>query len=302
MGAHKNLDPMTKLTVCGREVMCLVDTGAKYSTVNEPLLLSDIAVRVAGFSGKAEEWPLSEFVPCQWNNLHFYHRFLVSTNCPVNLLGRDIMCELNVGLLMYPDRVEISFPNGQVQMCCTARNTSAQMLLGASEEAPEKTHMTIWWGKVPDCKAMPLWTTLSSWGPWISSLRHYETPADVLHCTMNCAITDDENYDILWTEFQRHCDDTGEHPLVELGDIFVAPDGIASEVKLSAPLEQLFVLGSGSAPHVTLKLAAGCEGKSLGPLIRSCLMLDDWVDINTDLSYSHSTDIYRIKHTSVTSL
>uniref|UniRef100_A0A3Q3IL89 ribonuclease H n=1 Tax=Monopterus albus TaxID=43700 RepID=A0A3Q3IL89_MONAL len=55
---------------------------------------------VIGFSSLKEEWPFSEAVPCRWNNLSFHHLFLLSPSCPVNLLARDILCSLNVTMMM----------------------------------------------------------------------------------------------------------------------------------------------------------------------------------------------------------
>lgn len=132
-----------------------------------------------------------------WNHLRFNHRFLISTQHPVNHLGRDILCDQNVGVLMFPDKVELTFPDGSMQTCATVRNTSTQVLLGASRDhEPDETNTTVWWGLIPDCKGcknMPLWSTLSSWEPWIDSLRHYEMTVEGLHCMMNSDLTDSEN-------------------------------------------------------------------------------------------------------------
>ena len=95
-----------KVMVNNREHTFMIDTGARYSTVNKPLPASKNIVLVTGFSGMKEEWPLSEKVPCEWNGLTFKHNFLLSPNCPVNLLARDILCSLNVSLSLTPNSVD----------------------------------------------------------------------------------------------------------------------------------------------------------------------------------------------------
>lgn len=53
--------------------MCMLDTGARYSTLNTPLPPSRNTLPVIGFSGNTEEWPLSTPVQYQWRTLTFEH-------------------------------------------------------------------------------------------------------------------------------------------------------------------------------------------------------------------------------------
>lgn len=101
--------------------MCLTDTGARFSTLDLLLSESEQSVLVKGFSGELERWPLSQRVNCTWNHLHFKHSFLVSEQYPVSLLGRDILCNHNVSILMFPDKAELIFPDGFVQTCATVK-------------------------------------------------------------------------------------------------------------------------------------------------------------------------------------
>lgn len=96
---------------------------------------------------------------------------------------------------------------------------------------------------------------------------------------MNCTFAGDDSYDELWVGLEKHCIEMGETSIVELGDIFISPLGVAVENKLQPPLSELYDSGSVASPHVTLKTAVGCEAKSLGPLLRASQLTNDWVNI-----------------------
>lgn len=62
------LEPLVKLTANGRDYMRIIDTGARYSTINTLLPPSRNTVHVGVFPGNTEERPLSKPVPCVWNS------------------------------------------------------------------------------------------------------------------------------------------------------------------------------------------------------------------------------------------
>uniref|UniRef100_A0A3Q3J830 ribonuclease H n=1 Tax=Monopterus albus TaxID=43700 RepID=A0A3Q3J830_MONAL len=57
------LEPLVRVTINGRDHLCLIDSGAMYSTLNSPLPRSQRTTSVISFSGLKEEWPFSEEVP-----------------------------------------------------------------------------------------------------------------------------------------------------------------------------------------------------------------------------------------------
>lgn len=283
----------------------MIDTGARYSTINTPLPPSTNTVPVVGFSGNTEEWPLSKPVPCIWNSLTFDHPFLLSQSRHVNLLARDILCSQNISLLMTPDYVEIHFPDGSVQRCATPKRAITQMVqtnVDTSASAVEQG-AEIWWGLIPHFVSTPLYDTFSLWLPWISVLHLYTDPVNPPHCTFHYHLDGDENYDMLWHGFVRQCQETGEHPVVDVCNIYVGPEGVAAAISLPDGLQVMYTLSDTAAPHVTLKVANGGEAKALGPMIKRCLAATDWIPTqHTHLLYSPSTQTYMIAHSSHTLL
>ena len=229
--------------------MCMIDTGARYSTLNSPLPLSKNTVPVVGFSGNTEEWPLSDPVPCKWNTLTFEHSFLLSPSCPVNLLARDIMCAQNVSLLMTPDYVDVTFPDGSVYRCATPRRAMRQMLQTVDLSDPVGTQKAeIWWGLISDFSSTPLHDIFSLWLPWISVLRLYTDPVDPPHCTFNYDLCGDENYDALWNGLWRSAinshyasNNKNNHDVMHQSFIQSHPPLSSMAVKFSPGVNQLIL-------------------------------------------------------------
>ena len=283
----------------------MIDTGARYSTLNTPLPLSQNTVPVVGFSGNTEEWPLSKPVSCLWNSLAFEHSFLLSPSCPVNLLARDIMCSQNISVLMTPEYVDITFQDGSAQRCATPKQAIRQLVqtTAGSPDSGSEGGAEIWWGLIPDFLSTPLHATFSSWLPWISVIRLHTNPVDPPHCTYYYELYGDENYDALWNGFVQQYLETGEEPCVEIRDIYVGPEGVAAAVSLPASMEILYALSDTSPPYITLQVTNGGEAKNLGPMVKRCLMAGDWSPTqNKNLRYSPSTQTYMITHVSHTTL
>ena len=89
-------EPRLTLTIEGREILFLVDTGATKSAIrkidfpNAPL--SHEQVKVVGVSCVAMVIPLSEQLRVEIGPLLAQHAFLMATDTPINLLGRDLLC------------------------------------------------------------------------------------------------------------------------------------------------------------------------------------------------------------------
>ena len=296
---------MINININNKEYQCLIDTGARYSTLNSPLPTSLGTVPVVGFSGKTEEWPLSEPVLCEWNGLKFYHEFLLAPRCPVNLVARDILCSLNVSLLLAPDYVDIKFPDGRIYRCATPKNALYQLtqtvVEGQAVEDPPDAE--IWWGLVTDSENTLLSDTAVKWSRWFDVMHTYRDPVDPMHCTFNYSLEGNDDYDVLWSGLEKHCQETDDCPVVRTGHIYVAKEGVAAEVVLPEELEVLYNLHDTAAPHITLKVAMEGDARNLGPMVKRCREARDWVPTQSSaLHYSHSLGVYRIVQTSDVSL
>ena len=294
-----------KVSIDRKEYLCMIDTGARYSTLNSPLPKSTSTVPVIGFSGVQEEWPLSEPVPCEWNGLTFRHEFLLSPSCPVNLIARDILCELNLSLLLTPDFVDVKFPDGKTYRCATPKKAMGQLTQLVTEGHVDDKSLPdaeIWWGLVTNPGETPLHETNIAWSKWFDIMHAYREPDDPMHCTFNYTLEGDDDYETLWSGLKKHCDETNDRPIVETGHIYVAKEGVAAEVQLSEELEMIYALGATAAPHITLKVAQEGDARNLGPMVKRAREATDWIPTQcSKLHYSPKFDVYRIEqHSSIT--
>jgi hypothetical protein len=91
-------------------VIFLLDSGACFSVLPfSPGPRSKNKIVIWGISGQPLEcyftWPLA----CSWGNLHFCHSFLVVPETPIPLLGRDLLSQLKIQILLLP-REYFCFP------------------------------------------------------------------------------------------------------------------------------------------------------------------------------------------------
>ena len=108
-------EPKLTLKIEGREIPFLVDTEATKSALrksdfpNAPL--SRERVKVVGMSGVAMPIPLSEQLRVEVGPQSAQHAFLMATDTPINLLGRDLLCKLNCTVKCTPEGVYLDIPH-----------------------------------------------------------------------------------------------------------------------------------------------------------------------------------------------
>ena len=103
------------LTIEGRQIPFLVDTGATKSAIRRSDLpntpLSREQVNVVGVSGVAMAIPLSEQLRVEVGPLSAQHEFLMAAGTLTNLLGRDLLCKLNCKVKCTPKGVYLNMPH-----------------------------------------------------------------------------------------------------------------------------------------------------------------------------------------------
>lgn len=105
--------PELTLMISKHPVKFLVDSGATNSVLRVDALpqhpkKSGRTCVTIGSSGVPTTENCSVPLRCELDNRVIKHSFLVSQNCPVNLLGRDLMCRFNIVLNSTLDGVEVS--------------------------------------------------------------------------------------------------------------------------------------------------------------------------------------------------
>lgn len=174
--------------ICGVEGVphqFLVDTGCTYSAIRTRQPLSSDSIQVVGVTGNPEEQHRTVPLRFSWGKTSITHPFLYCPNCPVNLLGRDLLCKLECSIYLTPDGVEVT--TGPVRST-TARPVKILMLplLPAPVLSPTQE---IYWLK---CNQTGVGTPhiqfqFNLLKRQIYALHPYKTPQAEVHCTMNGA-------------------------------------------------------------------------------------------------------------------
>ncbi|XP_059580053.1 uncharacterized protein LOC132249314 [Alligator mississippiensis] len=89
----------------------LVDTGAAHSVLTQKLKpLSKKTVPVVGVTGKAVTRSFLQPMTCNIGQAEVTHQFLYMPNCPVPLLGRDLLCKLQATLSFQDGQMFLTVP------------------------------------------------------------------------------------------------------------------------------------------------------------------------------------------------
>ncbi|KAK1331684.1 hypothetical protein QTO34_009657 [Cnephaeus nilssonii] len=133
---------MVRMKIGAQTVDFMVDTGAEHSVVTQKIApLSGKEVTVIGATGDQTRRPFCRPRRCQLSGHQVIHEFLYLPDCPVPLMGRDLLAKMGA---------EITFaPNGSAQLRLS-EETSPMILSLAVQRAEE------WRLYAPQSKASPL--------------------------------------------------------------------------------------------------------------------------------------------------
>lgn len=143
---------MLRLTVGTSDLNFLVDTGATYSALNSevpPSWMSNNTVSVRGFSGSTSTLPRTKPVVTSNGKQTIMHSFVVSTQAPLNLCGRDLLVKLGATILCHPRGLVITWPDGSQTPCGHTTLTSGiYVMTGSGDRCVD-----IYWGRVHDAES-----------------------------------------------------------------------------------------------------------------------------------------------------
>ncbi|CDQ95952.1 unnamed protein product, partial [Oncorhynchus mykiss] len=96
------VEPTVEACVNGESLIFLVDTGAAMSVINckamiKPPMSNEI-VKTIGASGLPLREQVTMPLPVSFCEEKCQHQFLYSDHCPVNLMGRDLLCKLGINI------------------------------------------------------------------------------------------------------------------------------------------------------------------------------------------------------------
>ena len=149
------------------------------------------------------------------------HSFLYAPTCPINLLGRDLLGSLRITLACDLGGITLYHP-------LSPAPEDAHMCMLIDDPRPE-THedTTIYWQELSGAAQtiVGLEDTYESWKIWIQKMGAYNDLLDPLHCSLHITHDQDLPYDEPWYDQKE-----GKLEDLKCGDIFLGPEGVASEV------------------------------------------------------------------------
>lgn len=114
----KQEDPQVDIEVNGKSYSCLVDSGATYSALTEVPpegRKSQHQAEIVGIEGESEVRPfINECEVKLEGEFGTGHAFLYTPKCPVNLLGRDLLCKLRAQINFEPGKIDLTIPVQQM--------------------------------------------------------------------------------------------------------------------------------------------------------------------------------------------
>lgn len=172
---HTGSDP-------GQETHMGQNTGATYSCIGKEgshLPLSQSSIKTIGFSGMKQIMPLTEPVPMTIEGKVVYAPLLYSTDTPINLMGRVILCELKAKIMCTQDGIHVDFPppTTETLQCIMA------LTMPHEEDTSRDCRQEVYWIRLKeDSTVYHQW---KQWKPWVQaqfepSLIKSLTP----HCTL----------------------------------------------------------------------------------------------------------------------
>ncbi|XP_056906510.1 uncharacterized protein LOC130535469 isoform X1 [Takifugu flavidus] len=262
--------PTMKLNVNGKTLKFVVDTGATYSVIRKHDLphtdMSSRSLHSMGASGVSTRETFSLPLNCRLGDHGFKHSFLMSSSCPLNLMGRDLILGLGVNLVSTPEGLELRRPDAQsitmlakpvtqdtlwIYVWSINEQSAQQMLLSAKEKLIPTAHMQ---------------------------------QVDAVHCTARVTEHRDNAYE---EQFYAQAS-------VDLmtAKMYWNSTRCPVSVSLCKPECDLFDVLS-SVPHVSLARSHKDEWKHIGQWTRLCEEATDWEQtLDPKVLFSPSLQVY----------
>ncbi|XP_036136884.1 uncharacterized protein LOC118643095 [Molossus molossus] len=131
-------EPMLTLTVEGKPVEFLVDTGATFSVLKKSDgELTSQKTSIIGATGKPESYPWTRARITDLGKGTIKHSFLVMPDCPYPLLGRDLLQKLQATISFGDEGTILRLGKQPSQSIMVTVPISEEYLLYASQEKPE---------------------------------------------------------------------------------------------------------------------------------------------------------------------
>ena len=185
MGAE---EPTLTVKLEGKQTSMLVDTGACYTCVNSEdathLPMSDKFIETIGFSGTKQVIQMTAPVKLKIKDKEIKIPILVSSQTPINLLGRDALCKLNIKIWCSP-----------LGMYVDREALQPQMPIQQSEKAK-----VYWLGDILE----PVTLAVQKWEEYIKSqIPDASRPRLDPHCTVYYDASKSTEFEAKWDRLTK---------------------------------------------------------------------------------------------------
>ncbi|XP_049425162.1 uncharacterized protein LOC125884304 [Epinephelus fuscoguttatus] len=223
--------PRYTLSVKGVELSFLVDSGAAESVVRRCEFPPEVTPKLSGryqktigVAGVAIVEKYTAPLTCFDSDMgkSFKHSFLYSDKCPVNLMGRDLMCRLGIVLICTPEGVQVKRVNDLRENCAFFKHAEGQF-------------MCEWKVNLPPSVLLQFPET------------HTHADVTCLHCTAHMASVSHADCD----NENAFCDSEQERDRLQLDCLYWNDVNCAILVKLPNRWRELN-LAQNSDPHISL--------------------------------------------------
>ncbi|KAI2668497.1 Gag-pol polyprotein [Labeo rohita] len=259
--------PKYPLIVQGTMIDFLADSGATRSTVRlcdlpcKPELKDRVSGSICASGCTMYERYTKPLICETKTGKVLKHAFQFSKTCPVPILGRDLMCKLNLRLIADSSGVRVE-EEGSEQWSCL-------------HEEPQwvyEWHIINYdWAEMVCRKARECITC---------SGVEMMAP-DELHCTSHVALQRDENYEKVWFE-------KDETETLNFDKMFWTDSVCALSACLTEAQSRQYQMTEQTVPHLSLSKARGQKWSEVGLFVKQCVDAEDWRETGPDLQHSES--------------
>lgn len=135
------------IQVGDRDVRFLVDTGATYSVLNSLQgAVGHRATTIVGATGKEEVRPFLQPLDLCFGEKELTHEFLYVPDCPVSLLGRDLLTKLDATITFEDGNLVMKVPESKVGQILLLKENPIVKIPQAIEDA---VIPTVWETDIP---------------------------------------------------------------------------------------------------------------------------------------------------------
>ncbi|XP_039742869.1 uncharacterized protein LOC120621528 [Pteropus medius] len=149
-GSNGPREPRITLQVGGQPVNFLVDTGATYSVLNQPVgPVSKEKTTILGATGQGRAYPWTQARITDLGKGTITHSFLVMPECPYPLLGRDLLQKLQATITFGSDANTLTLGDGPSYILYTVPLAEEYIL---TDQRPAKTFSALlekWKKEIP---------------------------------------------------------------------------------------------------------------------------------------------------------